>query len=286
MEESFFSQKEEQTAFDKTEENLPTPNLVFREIIHLITDPYSSIYEIVSLISEDPALSFKTLRLVNRSESQKGESLISIKQALSVLSRKEIKTLVLSTYLTSNEQEYQEVFFRHSLACACASRMIGRYLYPHKPLKLDILFTLGLLHDLGKLVILSSSNQKDTQENSKAVPDKTKKSSNPSEIEHVEAGAEFIAKSCLPGELYQVVRFHHLPSQASSHKEAVMIVHLADHLANLLNVEPEQSRLSPTDENCWTILGLEKTKILNYLSQLKDEFQKSEVFLRLSTAQS
>jgi putative nucleotidyltransferase with HDIG domain len=285
MEESFFAQKEEQTAFDKTEENLPTPNLVFQEIINLITDPYSSIYEIVSLISEDPALSFKTLRLVNRSESQKEESLISVKQALSILSREEIKTLVLSTYLTSNEQEYQEVLFRHSLACASAARMIGRNLYAHKPLKLDILFTLGLLHDIGKLVILSANNQENNPENNRSAPEKAKENLNPPEIDHVEIGAEFIAKSHLSGELYQVVRFHHLPRQASSHKESVMIIHLADYFANLLHETLEYCSLSPTDEECWTILGLEKAKILDYLSQLKDEFQKSEVFLRLSEAQ-
>jgi len=286
MEESFSEQKEDQSAFDKTEGNLPTPNLVFQEIIHLITDPFSSIYEIVSLISEDPAMSFKTLRLVNRSESQKGEGPTSVKQALSVLSRGEIKTLVLSTYVTSIEQEYQEVLFRHSLACACASRMIGRYLYPHKPLKLDILFTLGLLHDLGKLVIFSSYNQENNPEDNKSVLGKTKKSSNPPEMDHTEIGAEFIAKSHLSKELYQVVRFHHLPRQASSHKESVMIIHLADYLANLLNVDLEHSSLSPTDEECWTILGLEKAKILDYLSQLKEEFQKSEVFLKLSTGQN
>ncbi|MCJ7459076.1 MAG: HDOD domain-containing protein [candidate division Zixibacteria bacterium] len=286
MKESFSEQKEVKSAFDKTEGNLPTPNLVFQEIIHLITDPYSSIYEIVSLISEDPALSFKTLRLVNRSESQKGESLTSVKQALSVLSREEIKTLVLSTYVTPIEQEYQEFLFRHSLACACASRMIGRYLYPHKPLKLDILFTLGLLHDLGKLVIFSSYNQENNPEDNKSVLGKAKKSSNTPVIDHAEISAKFIAKSHLSGVLYQVVRFHHLPRQASSHKEAVMIIHLADYLANLLNVDLEHSSLSPTDEDCWTILGLEKTKILDYLSQLKNEFQKSEVFLRLSEAQN
>ncbi len=286
MKESFSEQKEDQSAFDKTEGNLPTPNLVFQEIIHLITDPFSSIYEIVSLISEDPAMSFKTLRLVNRSESQKGKNLISVKQALSVLSREEIKTLVLSTYVTSIEQEYQEVLYRHSLACACASRMIGRYLYPHKPLKLDILFTLGLLHDLGKLVIFSSYNQENNPEDNKSVLGKAKKSSNLTEIDHAEIGAKFIAKSHLPGELYQVVRFHHLLKQASSHKESVIIIHLADYLANLLNENPKYSSLSPTDEDCWTILGLEKAKILDYLSQLKDEFQKSEVFLRLSETQS
>jgi HD-like signal output (HDOD) protein len=193
--------------------------------------------------------------------------------------------------VTSIEPEYQEVLFRHSLACACASRMIGRYLYPHKPLKLDILFTLGLLHDLGKLVIFSSqqtsaNNQKNHLENNVQVLEKAKKSSNPLEIDHVKIGAEFIAKSHLSGELYQVVRFHHLPRQASSHKESVRIVHLADHMANLLNVDLEHSGLSPIDEDCWAIIGLEKTKILDYLSQLKDEFQKSEVFLRLSEAQS
>ena len=164
--------------------------------------------------------------------------------------------------------------------------MIGGYLYPHKPLKLDILFTLGLLHDLGKLVIFSSNNQEGTKENSKLVPEKAKKGSNPLEIDHSEIGAEFIAKSHLSKELYQVVRFHHKPKQASSHKESVRIIHLADYMANLLNVDLEHSSLSLTDEDCWAIIGLEKVKILEYLSQLKDEFQKSEVFLRLSETQS
>jgi len=286
MKESFSEQKEDQSAFEKTEGNLPTPNLVFQEIINLITDPYSSIYEIVSLISEEPALSFKTLRLVNRSESQKGESPISVKQALSVLSREEIKTLVLSTYVTSIEPEYQEVLFRHSLACACASRMIGRYLYPHKPLKLDILFTLGLLHDIGKLVIFSYYSQENSAESTKLVSRKPTRNSNLLESGHAEIGAEFIAKSHLSKELYQVVRFHHKPTQASFHKESVMIIHLADYIANLLNVDLEHSSLNSTDEDCWPILGLEKARILDYVSQLKDEFQKSEVFLRLSETQS
>ncbi len=279
-----FQFKREQSSFDETWENLPTPNLVFQEIIHLITDPYSSIYEIVSLISEDPALSFKTLRLANQPDTHPEGSLISVKHALSVLSRRELKTLFLSAHVTPVEQEYQEVLFRHSLACACASRMIGRYLYPHKPLKLDILFTLGLMHDIGKLLIFSSSSQGNYPDYDKAVPEKAGKGSNPQGMDHAETGAEFIAKSHIPGEFYQVVRFHHLPGQATSHKEAVMIIHLADYLANLLPQTLEYGSLSPTEEECWIILGLEKGKISSYVSQLKAEFQKSEVFLRLSEA--
>lgn len=267
---------------NKTEQNLPTPNLVFRGIINLVTNPYSSIYEIISLISEEPAISFKALRLANQSETKKERSLISVKQALSILSREEIKKLVLSTYVTSVEQEYQEILYRHSLACACASRMIGRHLYPHKPLKLDILFTLGLLHDIGKLVIFSSYNHGNNTESRHSDKSKTNELLNQLQKEHSEIGAEFISKNHFSEELYQVVRFHHLPGQASSHKESVMIVHLADYLANLLHQTLEHSSLSPTDEDCWVLLGLEKAKILDYLSQLKDEFQKSEVFLRLS----
>jgi len=282
MEELFSALKEEQSSSDQSRENLPTPNLVFQEIIHLIGDPYSSIYEIVSLISEDPALSFKALRSANHSDTRQERSLISVKQALSILSRTEIKTLVLSTYVTPLEQEYQEVLFRHSLACACASRMIGRYLYPHKPLKLDNLFTLGLLHDLGKLVIFSSHNQEICADSSVQTQRKIEKDPGCSGLEHTGTGAEFIARSHLPGELYQVTRFHHLPKKALSHKESVMIVHLADYFANLLHQTPEHDTPGAADEDCWTILGLEKRKISDYLSQLKDEFQKSEVFLRLS----
>ena len=267
---------------DKTEQNLPTPNLVFQEIISLITDPYSSIYEIVSLISEDPALSIKTLRLANRLERNRAESLVSVKQALSRLSREQIKNLVLSTYVTPDEQEYQEVIFRHSLACACASRMIGRNLYPHKPLKLEVLFTLGLLHDIGKLVIFSFYSQETSAQNTRSVSQRETRNSNLQEAGHTEIGAEFIAENHLSGEIYQVVRFHHLPKRASNHKESVMIVHLADYIANQFLQIPECGRLNSMEEECWTIIGLDKGKIPDYLSQLKDEFQKSEVFLKLS----
>jgi len=287
MEKSISTENGKKFLVSKIGDNLPTPNLVFQELIRLITDPYSSIYEIVSLVSEDPALSFKALKLVNLSRLDNCKRLIGVRQALPILGIEKIKKLVLSTYVTSFEQEYQEELYRHSLACACASRMIGRYLYPHKPLKLDNLFTLGLLHDLGSLVIfsskqISSQTLKGFKGRTYNDPVEPEKCLCEKELDHTEIGADFILNSGLSIELYQAVRFHHQPKQASSYKESVMIIHLADYLSCRLNNDPRITCVSNLESECWTILGLEKDKIPFYLSQLKDEFEKSEVFLRLS----
>jgi len=272
--------------FSKISDNLPTPKLVFQELVHLITDPYSSIYDIVSLISEDPALSFQALKLADLSYFGDSEKLISVKQALPVLGIERAIKLVLSAHVISEEQEYQEELYRHSLTCACASRIIGRYLYPNKPLKLDILFTLGLMHDLGKLVIfaylhLPEENQSSTEKNTIL-----ENSSSLKEVDHAQIGAEFVSNFDLPAEFYQVIRFHHQPMKANSNKEAVIIVHLADYLSCLLETDQETTCSFSLDDDCWDVLGLEKDKTPYYLSLLKDEFYKSEVFLRLAKVEN
>jgi HD-like signal output (HDOD) protein len=268
--------------FTKISDNLPTPRLVFQELVHLITDPFSSIYDIVSLVSEDPALSFHALMLADLSHFENSQKLISVKQALPVLGIERVTKLVLSAHVISEEQEYQEKLYRHSLSCGCASRIIGRSLYPNKPLKLDILFTLGLMHDLGKLVIFSylhlpKENQESTEKN--PIFDN---SSSLKEVDYSQIGAEFVSNFDLPAEFYQVIRFHHQPMKAFSNKESVMIVHLADYLSCLLETDQKTSCSFSLDDDCWEVLGLEKDKTPYYLSLLKDEFQKSEVFLRLS----
>jgi HD-like signal output (HDOD) protein len=264
--------------FIKISDNLPTSKLVFQELVHLITDPYSSIYNIVSLISEDPGLSFQALKLADLSYFEDSEKLISVKQVLPVLGIERIIKLVLSARVISEEQEYQEKLYRHSLTCAGASRIIGRSLYPNKPLKLDILFTLGLMQDLGKLVIffylhLSQKNQISTEKNTML-----DKSSSLKEVDHAQIGVEFVSNFDLPAEFYQVIRFHHHPMKATSNKESVIIVHLADYLSCLLETDQETSCGFSLDDDCWDVLRLEKDKTPYYLSLLKDEFHKSEVF--------
>lgn len=271
---------------DKITDKLPTPNLIYQQLIRLITDPYTSIYEIVSLVSEDPALSFKALKLANPSGFEGSKRIIGVRQALPLLGIEKIKKLTLSACISSFKREYQELLYRHSLICACACRMIGSYLYPHKPLKIDTFFTLGLLHDIGGLAIfVSKQNSPRNKENiiksAHNDPIDSEECTCEKKLDHTEIGAELVLNSGLSPELYQVVRFHHKPKQASSYKESVMIVHLADYLSCLLNKDPQISCVSNLEGECWTILGLEKDKIPFYLSRLQDEFQKSEIFQRL-----
>jgi hypothetical protein len=53
-----------------------------------------------------------------------------------------------------------------------------------------------------------------------------------------------------------------------------------------LNIDQQTSCSFSLDNDCWDVLGLEKDKTPTYLSLLKDEFHKSEVFLRLAKVEN
>jgi len=132
----------------------------FIRIKELIDDESSTIDDIADVIIIDPALAGTILKLANSSLFNYPGKIDTISKAVLVLGITEVYNLVISYFtteafkaLTAKSQQdldFLEEFWEQSVDCALLVKFIGTHLnFPNA----ERLFILGLLHNLGELII-------------------------------------------------------------------------------------------------------------------------------------
>jgi diguanylate cyclase (GGDEF)-like protein len=136
--------------------NLPSPPVVAMRVIELSQDPDVDIGKVADVISMDPALTAKILRISNSPIYALRRKAESVQQAITLLGLNGTLILALSFSLaaTMNNNASQgfdyNAFWRRSLAAATCCRRIGMGTRLRKS---EELFLAGLLQDIGMLVI-------------------------------------------------------------------------------------------------------------------------------------
>ncbi|MCK4574457.1 MAG: HDOD domain-containing protein, partial [candidate division Zixibacteria bacterium] len=123
--------------------NLPTPPMVFHQIQKVISDPNVSAAQIASILAEDPAISVKVLKLTNSAFYGLAREVDSVKHAVVIVGMEAIKNLVLSASVLDMfksdtvDQEFQESYWRHSLATGFCCRFLAKKLQAHGMMNTD-----------------------------------------------------------------------------------------------------------------------------------------------------
>ncbi len=140
--------------------DLPTLPQVVSTLINVINDPHSDASIINNIVEHDPALAARILKLVNSSFYGLSRHIDSIQQAVVILGFNTIRSLSISASVfntfTANKFSY-EGFWKQSLACAFMMDVLSKY---SKLLNNDATFTIGLLHNIGKIIIEQYSSEK------------------------------------------------------------------------------------------------------------------------------
>jgi HD-like signal output (HDOD) protein len=138
----------------------------FIRIKELIDDESSTIDDISDVILVDPALAGSILKLANSSLFNYPGKIDTISKAVLVLGIAEVYNLVIAYFSTkafkdtAADQNYLEDFWEKSVDCALLIKYLGcRLKIPNA----ERLFILGLLHNLGELVIHQVSPEKVNQ---------------------------------------------------------------------------------------------------------------------------
>lgn len=128
----------------------------FIRIRELIDDETSTIDDISDVILIDPALSGAILKLANSPFFNYPGKIDTISKAVLVLGITEVYNLVIAYFTTeafkkvNAEQQYLDNFWLKSVDCALLMKFLGSQLgIAHS----ERLFILGLLHNLGELVV-------------------------------------------------------------------------------------------------------------------------------------
>ena len=156
-------------------DNLPTLSTVATRLLTLTADDEAEMHEVISLVSADPVMTARILKLCRSVHSGRGRAITEIDRAVVMLGLDTVRSAVLSlqvfeTLNTEMEKHHSEQtqrfdcsgFWRHSLAVATAARLIARAHQKNQGSKkqTDVsipppeqAFVAGLLHDLGKVAL-------------------------------------------------------------------------------------------------------------------------------------
>ncbi len=198
----------------------------------LIYDPESSMSDIAQLISVDPSLSARLLKIANSSFYSFPSQIDSLSRAITLIGTADLYSLALATStpetfgsLEDNEHIDMHRFWRQSVNTGLTSRLLAEELGLRHT---EVFFLAGLFHNIGKLVILEQAPDKYLQIKAHPIDDMS-----PWEIErsvidytYADVGDALLACWNMPENLRDMVANQHRPDKAADAKFAA-IIHIA-----------------------------------------------------------
>lgn len=217
-------------------EHLFTLPSISQEIIGLAGDTVLAASKMAGIIEKDPVLTSRILKVVNSAFYGFHRQIDSVEQAVVILGNDEAINLAFSIaihkILETISPEAAKRLWEHSLVVAYLSEWLGPNMgYTNK----QRLYTVGLLHDLGKIVFLQRGHFIGGFSGPASLEDLAGEEID-SGISHAEMGAYIAERWNLPEAIVDGLMSHHLPSKARDMSLAVT-VHLADVLAHCGSID-------------------------------------------------
>ncbi len=204
----------------------------------LADSPHTSAADVGEVVGQDPALTTRLLKLVNSAYFGLSRKVDTVTRAVNLIGMRELRNLAFAASAAevfsgiSSEQLDMAGFWQHSVYCG----LLARHLSTHcNVLHGERLFTVGLLHDVGRLLML----MKLPEETGKAEALRLTSRQEICDIEyeligftHAEVGEALLLHWNLPENLCAAVRYHHDPRSADTAQLESALMHIADQVTH------------------------------------------------------
>ncbi|MCK9200907.1 MAG: HDOD domain-containing protein [Gallionella sp.] len=246
-------------------EGLVTLSHVFVRINQLIDDPDSSMADVAKAVSQDPSFTVRLLRVANSSFYGLSSSIDTVDKAVSVIGTGRIRSLALSMSVASsfaglpNDLVAMDNFWRHSLYCAVIARILARKTGKCDP---EAVFTAGLLHDIGELVIFNRLPEQAKEALLRVLDSVDDLPIFEAErqvlgFDHAQVGAELVRQWNLPPLLMECIGHHHSIGEALDYPHEVALVHIANIFAQMAEIDTlDPEDVSAIDLRAWVMFGM------------------------------
>ncbi|HSG98969.1 MAG TPA: HDOD domain-containing protein [candidate division Zixibacteria bacterium] len=195
---------------------LPASPAVVSLVMNMTTDLNTDIHGLTRALSADQSLAAKVLRLSNSPFYGRTQNVKSLEEAIVILGFYTLRSLVVATgtqslFASDDPRGLEHKLWEHSLATALAARMLA--VASGHP-QIEEAFLAGLLHDIGKLILLQKmpTEYRGALESAAANHDSLLSAEYARfGYTHAEIGAALCSSWSFPPELVEAVRYHHQP---------------------------------------------------------------------------
>jgi putative nucleotidyltransferase with HDIG domain len=237
------------------------PSLYF-EILRELRSPDAALDRVGATIAKDMAMTAKMLQLVNSAFFGLRRQLSDPTEAVAQLGMETVKSLVLTIHvfseLSSESTKAQvESIYHHSLATATTAKKIAQ-LEGLEHRVVEECFTAGLLHDIGRLALISNLPEKYAEATALSARDTIplwQAEKAVFGVSHAEVGGYLLGLWGLPIAIVEAAVFHHRPGVSPSGAFGSLT---AVHAANFLEHTPSHpdALLPQLDQDYLTRVGV------------------------------
>ncbi len=218
------------------------PDTLMR-LVSVVSDPRSSLSQIVETIRYDQVITAEVLRLCNSAYFGLARTVESLDDAVRLLGTLKIMQLVMAAHSRALLSRAQEGYglpagalWSHSVAVALGGQLLARQM---KLQQVGLLFTAGLLHDVGK-VVLNEYVARDYAEIARRVQEDhitfCEAEAQVLGFTHPEVGSRLADTWSLPDTIARCIRYHHEPKECPIDDPLVHAIHLSDSVCLMMGV--------------------------------------------------
>lgn len=260
--------------------NIPTIPTILTEITKIFESPNGSAKEAAAVIEKDPAIATRVLRLVNSPFYGLRNSISSIQLACSILGLKVIKNLVvqatvLNTFGSGKSDAALDVdwLWDHSFKTAVACRLLAERSPAAVGLQKDDAYTCGLIHDIGKMILLDSQTDRFCEALRHARADSIPLARAEGEVfgfNHAHVGGLLAGRWKLPHAVQAAVTYHHSPATNAEDWARGFVVKAANTFAHAAAAGTNGGYLGDTlDADSLGLLQLTQQQTAEILEQVR-----------------
>jgi putative nucleotidyltransferase with HDIG domain len=272
--------------------NMPSLPTSVAKVMEVCNNPQTSPADLNQVISLDPVLVGRVLKLINSAYYGLSQQVTSLVKAIIMLGINTVKNLALSTAVMGNLASNKKVqglnmegFWRHSLCVGVTAKILAKFRGIDSK-QVEEYFAAGLLHDIGKIplnAVLSKDYMLTVSTADRERIPLIRAENHTLGINHCTVGGLIVKAWKLEGAVGDTIVNHHAYGEyRNDHRDVLFSVVAANRFASLIEMGFSGDRYpEKMDPMVWRILGVDKDIFDTLEQKVQGEIEKAKIFLML-----
>ena len=274
-------------------EKMPSLPTTVTKIMEIANNPAASPADLNKVISLDPVLMGKVMKLINSAYYGLSQEVTSLVRAIIMLGINTVKNLALSTAVLGslgNKRNFQalnmEGFWRHSLCVGVTAKMIAKKRGIEQK-HLEEYFIAGLLHDIGKIPLNNRFDEEFVV--AMSISDKEHLPLYRAEqkafgLDHTDGGCMIVDAWKLGRDIRDAVGYHHdVEGYDGEHPDMVGTVGISNYFANLYEMGFSGDRYpEKIDREILKEFGVSMDYFDEIEESVREQIEKARIFLQIA----